>query len=395
MKTCMCVNFGVNDQHVRLYVNMRMCEQQRQRVSIKMCMCVYVLHVLHVCVCVCRVFVICIFVYGPMCIPVVPHKAVAEVSKITNLWERLVVVNHGWQSEATGPTGGWGLLSFSLSPTTYLPTDLSMYLSTYLPIYLSICLSIYLPIYLSLCLSVDRSIYLSIWQRQLKEKGINYVEEWPTTDSLKNLTSGQGNADGINGRLRIEKCIGAFDKPQSEPLKACMSAMASLLPQPSKFATRGNTWQFSTRLQMTTSYGLLWTISMAMERSMWTKRCSKNVNSNKLFDLIPGHPHTQKCGRKRRVERWHRDADDTRRSTESCFDHQSHHPFSDWNSSDWVQWILREVPRASQSLTASCVRQWRSRKYALQRHTHMEVEMVLWRQHTIPSIGLEIWILPF
>ena len=40
-------------------------------------------------------------------IPVVPHKAVAEVSKIGNLSERLVVVNHGWQSESTdGPKGG-------------------------------------------------------------------------------------------------------------------------------------------------------------------------------------------------------------------------------------------------------------------------------------------------
>ena len=35
------------------------------------------------------------------CLPVVPHKAVAEVSKIGNLYERLVVVNQGWQSEAT------------------------------------------------------------------------------------------------------------------------------------------------------------------------------------------------------------------------------------------------------------------------------------------------------
>ena len=34
-------------------------------------------------------------------IPVVPHKAVAEVSKIGNLQERLVVVTQGWQSEAT------------------------------------------------------------------------------------------------------------------------------------------------------------------------------------------------------------------------------------------------------------------------------------------------------
>ena len=41
-----------------------------------------------------------------MFVPVVPHKAVAEVSKIGNLYERLLVVNHGWQSEATdGPKG--------------------------------------------------------------------------------------------------------------------------------------------------------------------------------------------------------------------------------------------------------------------------------------------------
>jgi len=39
-------------------------------------------------------------------LPVVPHKAVAEVSKIGNLQERLVVVNQGWQSESTdGPKG--------------------------------------------------------------------------------------------------------------------------------------------------------------------------------------------------------------------------------------------------------------------------------------------------
>ncbi len=33
-------------------------------------------------------------------LPVVPHKAVAEVS-IGNLWERLVVLSHGWQSKST------------------------------------------------------------------------------------------------------------------------------------------------------------------------------------------------------------------------------------------------------------------------------------------------------
>jgi len=39
-------------------------------------------------------------------IPVVPHKAVAEVSKIGNRKGRLVVVNHGWQSEATDGSKG-------------------------------------------------------------------------------------------------------------------------------------------------------------------------------------------------------------------------------------------------------------------------------------------------
>ena len=82
-------------------------------------------------------------------IPVVPHKAVAEVSKIGNLKERLVVVNHGWQSEATdGSKGDWCLLSFSLF----------LWLSTYLSIYLFIYLSIF---YLSIYPSVSLSIYLS------------------------------------------------------------------------------------------------------------------------------------------------------------------------------------------------------------------------------------------
>ena len=34
-------------------------------------------------------------------IPVIPHKAAAEVSKLGNLEERLVVVSHGRQSEST------------------------------------------------------------------------------------------------------------------------------------------------------------------------------------------------------------------------------------------------------------------------------------------------------
>ena len=43
-----------------------------------------------------------------MCIyQYVPHKAVAEISKIAN-YRRLVAVNHGSQSQPTdGPTSGW------------------------------------------------------------------------------------------------------------------------------------------------------------------------------------------------------------------------------------------------------------------------------------------------
>ena len=88
--------------------------------------------------CICTIYI--------FSVPVVPHKAVAEVSKIGNLQDRLVVVNHGWESKATdGPKGGWGLFSFSLflslSLTIYLPTHLSIYASIYLSLSLSLSLS--------------------------------------------------------------------------------------------------------------------------------------------------------------------------------------------------------------------------------------------------------------
>ena len=62
-------------------------------------------------------------------IPVVPHKAVMEVSKIGNVWERLVVVNQGWQSEAAhGSKGDWPL---SLFLSLLLSSSLFLWLSTY------------------------------------------------------------------------------------------------------------------------------------------------------------------------------------------------------------------------------------------------------------------------
>ena len=97
----------------------------------------------------------------------VPHKAVAEVSKSENLYERLVVVNHGWQSEPTdGWKGGWsGGLSIRLC--TCLVVYLSIYLCFYLflsfsiCIYRSVCLSLYLSVYLGLCLSISHVDLLS------------------------------------------------------------------------------------------------------------------------------------------------------------------------------------------------------------------------------------------
>ena len=104
---------------------------------------------------------------------------------------RLVVVNHGWESQPIdGRKGGRGsksllFLSLSIYLPAYLPIhflvyyQLSIYLSIYLPtrIYLSIHLtillsfhlptihlplSIYPPIYLSACLSSYPSTYLPI-----------------------------------------------------------------------------------------------------------------------------------------------------------------------------------------------------------------------------------------
>ena len=89
-------------------------------------------------------------------VPVVPHKAAAEVSKIGNLWEvgccesGMAERSHWWTERC--------LISLTLS------ISFSDYLPTYLPIYfLCIYLSIDLSIYLSLSLSSNYPIYLSIY----------------------------------------------------------------------------------------------------------------------------------------------------------------------------------------------------------------------------------------
>ena len=125
-------------------------------------------------------------------IPVVPHKAVAEVSKnrkpigeVGSCESGMAKRIHWWTERCLSSP-----LCLYLSLTIYLPTSLSsMYLSiyrsiylslslfhllTYLPIYLSIylslslfhlsiCLAVYLSIYLSICLSIYLSICLSVY----------------------------------------------------------------------------------------------------------------------------------------------------------------------------------------------------------------------------------------
>ena len=77
----------------------------------------------------------------------------------------LVVVNHGWQSEATaGLTGDWSLShSFSDHLPTYLPTYRPTYLPTHVPTYLSTELRIHPSIYSSIRLFIYPSISVAIY----------------------------------------------------------------------------------------------------------------------------------------------------------------------------------------------------------------------------------------
>ena len=104
-------------------------------------------------------------------LPIVPHKAVAEISKIGNLLERWVVVTHGCQSEPTdGSTGGWISeslyfsisLSLSVSFSLCFSVSLSLYLSLSPSRSLSLSLSIYLSVCLSACLPACLPVYLSL-----------------------------------------------------------------------------------------------------------------------------------------------------------------------------------------------------------------------------------------
>ena len=120
-------------------------------------------------------------------VPVVPHKAVAKVSKIQKPIGEFGCCE-SWMAERTC----WWIerwlecraiylsfylsicvsiclsicLSISFHPSiflsVYLSVCLSLYLSVYLSVYRSVCLSLYLYFCLPICLSICLSIYMSI-----------------------------------------------------------------------------------------------------------------------------------------------------------------------------------------------------------------------------------------
>ena len=116
-------------------------------------------------------------------LPVVPHKAVAEVSKIETYRRGWLLWIRDGRANPLMDRKVLEVSSLSLSFSDYLPTYLSIfyvsiyrsislslssvYLSSCLPVYLSIYLSLSLSlalssVYLSSCLPVYLSIYLSV-----------------------------------------------------------------------------------------------------------------------------------------------------------------------------------------------------------------------------------------
>ena len=93
-------------------------------------------------------------------IPVVPRKAVAEVSKIGSPKESSVGATHRWQGALMDRKVVEALHFFCfLSLFLYLFVCLSCYLF----VYLSDCLSVYLSAYLFVCLYIYISTYLFVY----------------------------------------------------------------------------------------------------------------------------------------------------------------------------------------------------------------------------------------
>ena len=127
-------------------------------------------------------------------LPIVPRKAVAEVSKIRNLYRRGWLCE-SWMAERTH----WSIERWLECRAIYLSNGLSVYLCLFLSIYLSISLFVYLSICLSIYLiylSIYLSIYLYLYIRNYSYSLLSCIPFtnhhvsfiWPKTDDWPSVT---------------------------------------------------------------------------------------------------------------------------------------------------------------------------------------------------------------
>ena len=79
-----------------------------------------------------------------------------------------------------------------------------------------------------------RQVVMEWYKKEISDKGL-HIHEWNTQDGMLHLQSAPGNVEHINGKIKIEPCTGTFDKLQSEPLKASMTALTNIAATPVEF----------------------------------------------------------------------------------------------------------------------------------------------------------------
>lgn len=82
--------------------------------------------------------------------------------------------------------------------------------------------------------AMHRQTILQWYKQEITGKGL-HIQEWPTQDAMQSWQSAPGNVQNVNGCIKLEPCIGSFDKLQSEPLKAAMTAVSNLTQRAVEF----------------------------------------------------------------------------------------------------------------------------------------------------------------
>ena len=77
-----------------------------------------------------------------------------------------------------------------------------------------------------------------VQERNLRQRLVLYIHEWSTQGGMLHLQSA-GSLEHINGKIKIEPCIDTFNKLQSEPLKAAMTALSNIATAPGVFKHSG------------------------------------------------------------------------------------------------------------------------------------------------------------